>query len=440
MSGRNAAPCRMTVRKASYPLVCALACFAAQSCVEYLPPQESGPPGPDGPPPQPPAYPAQYQEPPPPPSPTQAYVPPPPPPSPDAALDSLLAPIALYPDPLIALILPASTVPGDISEASSYLSQYGDPGLIEGQPWDPSVRALAHYPTVITWLAQNMDWTQALGYAFRASPAAVMDAVQRLRARAAAAGTLVSTPQQQVLREEGEIEIVPADPAIIYIPEYDPEVVYSVEPYYGMGSPIGFGPPCNTGIWLSYSFDWRSHAVWAGARQRDGWHEDHASAGRPPPGSYSWHPPAPAAGAPVSPARPRENVAAPRPQPMPGALKPPLFHYNNPNQSHPAPVPPSTRSGPPPMDRPRLNGTPAPVVPEAPAHGTAPAPSTPERPGSARFAAPPAGSPAPLRQPPETPGGPARPSEPIRQHEAPAPHPAAAPAQSPAPTPDPKGH
>jgi hypothetical protein len=402
MSRPKPALLRMPFRKASFPVICMVACLAAQSCVEYLPPPDNGPPGPGGPPPQPPPYPSQVpDQPPPPPSPppypaAPAYAPAPP--NPNAALDSLLGPIALYPDPLVALILPASTVPADISSAASYLVQFGDPSRIDNQPWDPSVRALAHYPTVITWLAQNLDWTQALGSAFSASPAAVMDAIQRLRARAAAAGTLVSTSEQQVMNDEGEIEIVPSDPTTIYVPEYDPDVVYSVEPYYGMGSPIVFGPPCSAGIWLSYSFDWRSHAVWAGTRQEGGWHEARASAGHPPPGSHSWHPPA---SAPALPARPRENVAPPRPQPMPGTPRPPLYHYNNPAQDHAAPAPPSTRTGPPPMDRPRLNGTPAPAVPAAPTHASGLAPVVPERGAPPRYSTPPAGSPAPARLPPE---------------------------------------
>jgi hypothetical protein len=428
----------MTFRKASFRVICVLACLATQSCVEYLPPPDGGP-GPGGPPPAPPAYPTQGPEAvPPPPSPPAN---PPSPAGPNAALDSLLGPIALYPDPLIALILPASTVPADISSATSYLAQYGDPGSIDSQPWDPSVRGLAHYPTVIAWLAQNLDWTQALGTAFSASPAAIMDAIQRLRARAVAAGTLVSTTEQQVVTEEGEIEIVPTDPTTIYIPVYDPDVVYSVEPYYGMGTPVVFGPPCSAGIWLSYSFDWRSHAVWAGARQKGAWHEAHASEGHPPPGSHSWHPPTSAPNAAV-PFRSRENVVPPRPQPMPGTPKPPLFRYNTPAPVNAAPVPPSTRTGPPPMDRPRLNGTPAPAVPEPQAHTNGAGTSVPERAAPPRSSAPPAGPATPVREPPEAHGAPSRPSEPPREREAPAPHAAAAPAPAAAsaPTPEPKSH
>ena len=106
-------------------------------------------------------------------------------------------PIALYPDPLLALILPASTVPGDISAASAYLVQYGDMTRIDSQPWDPSVRALAHYPAIVTWMAENIEWTQAVGSAFLSSPAEVMASIQRLRARALASGALGRPPSSR---------------------------------------------------------------------------------------------------------------------------------------------------------------------------------------------------------------------------------------------------
>ncbi|HSY53393.1 MAG TPA: DUF3300 domain-containing protein, partial [Opitutaceae bacterium] len=166
-------------------------------------------------------------------------------PSPDQApdyapedLDQLLAPIALYPDPLIALILPASTVPSDVTLAAGYLNENGDPAQIDNQGWDASVKALAHYPDVIKWMAANLEWTQAVGDAFVQQPADVMKSIQQLRARARAAGTLVDTAQQQVVMDDdGNISIVPAQPEIIYVPEYDPDAVY-VEG----GPPLAYGP------------------------------------------------------------------------------------------------------------------------------------------------------------------------------------------------------
>ncbi|HZZ20848.1 MAG TPA: DUF3300 domain-containing protein [Opitutaceae bacterium] len=383
----------MPLRKALFPSVCVLAALASQSCVAYLPPdnppppptqaynppQEQQPPPPQpAPPPQQPAYyPAQYTEAAPPAPPSQ--------PSPNPALDDLVAPIALYPDPLIALILPASTVPGDVSAASNYLVQYGDQSQINNQPWDPSVRALAHYPTVIAWMASNMDWTQALGSAFSSDPNSVMDAVQRLRARAQAAGTLASTPQQEVLGEGGDIEIVPAQDNVIYVPVYDPEVVYSANPYYGYSGPfINFGEPCPAGIWLSYSFDWRSHRVWAGDREREGWRQSHTGGG-PPQGAHSWHPPA-GTRAVAPPARNHGN-RAPMPHPMPGAPNPPPEHYKRPvtnNVQTPANQPVS-HNYPAPQERPRLNAQPH----AGPANPQRQQVATPGQQGPARVVLPP---------------------------------------------------
>ena len=111
------------------------------------------------------------------------------------SLDQLLAPIALYPDPLIALILPSATVPTDLGAAAQYLANHGDPSQIANQPWSDSVKGLAHYPDVLAWMNDNMAWTQQVGGAFAGDPTAVMNAIQDLRARAQAAGTLQSGPQ-----------------------------------------------------------------------------------------------------------------------------------------------------------------------------------------------------------------------------------------------------
>jgi len=105
--------------------------------------------------------------------------------SPDT-LKQLLAPIALYPDALIALILPASTVPSDVVLASRYVAGSGDPKQIPNQPWDKSVQSLASYPDVVTWMDKNLEWTTSLGQAFLVQPADVMNAIQQLRAQAQA--------------------------------------------------------------------------------------------------------------------------------------------------------------------------------------------------------------------------------------------------------------
>ena len=122
-----------------------------------------------------------------------------------AQLDQLLGPIALYPDPLVALILPASTVPSDLAQAANYLSANGDPAGIDAQPWDLSVKGLAHYPQAVDWMNSNLDWTEALGAAFAQQPADVMKSIQQLRTQAWASGALVSTPQQTVVFEGDEI-------------------------------------------------------------------------------------------------------------------------------------------------------------------------------------------------------------------------------------------
>jgi hypothetical protein len=178
-------------------------------------------------------------------------------------LDQLFAPIALYPDALVALILPASTVPSDVTLAARYLEANGDPAQIDSQPWDDSVKALAHYPDVVKWMDANLEWTQAAGAAFLQQPADVMKSIQQLRARARAAGTLVDTAQQQVVMDDdGNISIVPAQPEIIYVPEYDPDAVY-VEG----GPPLAYGPGCQVGAWLGYECDWVGFGIRVGV-----WH------------------------------------------------------------------------------------------------------------------------------------------------------------------------
>lgn len=175
-------------------------------------------------------------------------------------LDQLLGPIALYPDALIALILPAATAPSDVVLAARYLNG-GDSARVDEQPWDDSVRALAHYPDVVKWMDENLRWTQQLGEAFLDQPAEVMKSVQRLRAEARAAGTLVDTPQQQVVVESEVITIVPAQPDVIYVPYYDPEIVYvRRDRYPGPFLTFSIGYP--TGFWLGYNVDWGHRRLW----------------------------------------------------------------------------------------------------------------------------------------------------------------------------------
>ena len=188
-------------------------------------------------------------------------------------LDRLLAPIALYPDALIALILPASTVPSDLVLAARYVGSNGDPAQIADQPWDDSVKSLARYPDVLKWMDQNLDWTTTVGDAFIDQPADVMNSVQRLRVKALAAGNLFDTPQQTIVKEETSIRIVPVEPDVIYVPEYDPEVVY-VQPYsQDLGPVLTFGAGFAVGSWLTYDLDWNRRGIYVG-QWRPGWKRD----------------------------------------------------------------------------------------------------------------------------------------------------------------------
>ena len=202
-------------------------------------------------------------------------------------LDQLLAPIALYPDPLIALMLPASAVPNDISLAAQYVASGGDPSGIDAQPWDPSVKGLAHYPEVLKWMNDNLDWTSALGAAFATQQADVMQSIQQLRAKARAAGTLVDTPQQQVDMEGDDIRVVPAAQDTIYVPEYNPDMVYGDAPDGYAGPYVTFGAGFPSGPWLGFECDWDDFGIWAGPwhpgwEYRRDWRDPHSSGNR-------WH-------------------------------------------------------------------------------------------------------------------------------------------------------
>jgi hypothetical protein len=184
-------------------------------------------------------------------------------------LDDLLAPIALYPDPLIAQILPAATFVDQIDEAARYVRQYGRAARIEDQPWDVSVKAIAHYPDVLFMMDQKADWSVALGQAYLDQPQDVMDSIQELRADAMAQGNLVSTREQQVIVEGNDIRIVPAAPEYIYVPVYDPQIVYVERgPSYGF---ITFGAGLAIGAWLSRDLNWREHRVYYHGWRGSGW-------------------------------------------------------------------------------------------------------------------------------------------------------------------------
>lgn len=148
-------------------------------------------------------------------------------------LQQLVAPIALYPDALVAQILGAATFPDQVAAASGWLQQNkkltGTPLMqaVDAQPWDPSVKALTQFPSVLDNMAKNLSWTSSLGEAYGSQAADVMSAVQVLRVKAQAAGNLKSGSQITVVQQSPQtIVIQPANPQVVYVPQYNPTVVY----------------------------------------------------------------------------------------------------------------------------------------------------------------------------------------------------------------------
>jgi hypothetical protein len=174
-------------------------------------------------------------------------------------LDYLLAPIALYPDPLLAQVLVAAGFPRQIVAASRVVRSGG--ADIGSRPWDASVKAVAHYPTVIAMMAEDPSWTAALGEAYANQPEDVMEAVQRLRREARDAGNLESNSEQQVIETDGYIEILPVDSEYLFVPEYDPGVVYEEDDEFEGGPDVSYGPGYPLGPWLDRTCDWPHHRV-----------------------------------------------------------------------------------------------------------------------------------------------------------------------------------
>jgi hypothetical protein len=180
-------------------------------------------------------------------------------------LDALLAPIALYPDALLAQILMASTYPLQVVEASRWYNQLGHDNLqgdalaqaLEPLPWDPSVKSLVPFPQVVAMLNTDLDWMQQLGYAFATQQADVMNAIQRLRHEAQASGTLRSSAQQNVVEDNGTIGIEPANPTVVYVPVYNPTIVYGAWPspdYQPVYIPPPFGYLPDSAYWGGFGF------------------------------------------------------------------------------------------------------------------------------------------------------------------------------------------
>ena len=193
-------------------------------------------------------------------------------------LDDLVAPIALYPDPLLSQILVASTYPLEVVEAQQWLQQNRNlsgtqlMNAARKQSWDASVQALVAFPDVLARLNQDVRWTTDLGNAFLAQQADVMNAVQTMRQRAQANGKLNSTPQQTVTTEnqdgQSAIAIQPADPQMIYPPVYDPMAIWG-PPVWGAYPPLyyppygwGWGPGINVGLYFGGWGGWGLFGGW----------------------------------------------------------------------------------------------------------------------------------------------------------------------------------
>ena len=181
-----------------------------------------------------------------------------------------MAPIALYPDSLVAQILAASTFPEQVVDADRWVQSHPDlkgedlAQAVDQLPWDPSVKALAAFPSVLGNMDKNLSWTSSLGDAYYNQEQGVMDAIQVMRRRAQEAGHLNSTPQQTVTTEGSDIEIEPVSPEIVYVPAYDPWIVY--------GGPIVAWPGWYPypGIWydgpVTLLRSWLRHRVLWGLR------------------------------------------------------------------------------------------------------------------------------------------------------------------------------
>jgi Protein of unknown function (DUF3300) len=193
---------------------------------------------------------------------------------PDDQLDSLVAPIALYPDPLLAQTLAASTYPLEVIQLQQWLAKNPDlkgqalADAVQKQNWDPSIQATAALPDVVKLLSDDITWTTDLGNAFLAQQADVMAAVQRMRLKAQGKGTLQTSQQQVVKTEEVEgksvVVVEQADPEVVYVPSYNPTIVYG-EPVYPY--PSIYYPPVGayvTGTAIAFGVGIAVGAAWHG--------------------------------------------------------------------------------------------------------------------------------------------------------------------------------
>jgi hypothetical protein len=354
----------------------------------------------------------------------------------DSDLDSLVAPIALYPDALVAQVLGAATFPDQVVEANNFLKSNANlsgtalQSAVEQRSWDPAVQALTQFPSVLDNLAKNISWTSALGEASALQQEDTLAAVQRMRAKAYAAGNLKSSNEIKVVQQSPQVIVIqPANPQVVYVPTYNPTVIYGATvttPGYSTSdvvaaSIISFGIGVAVGAAISNSSCGYSYWGWGmswGVRTIScgggyyygnpywwgGYYPGYRPGYRPPyyppprPPYYGGRPPYPPNGG-----RPPYPRPTPLPAPIPG--RPP-----RPNPGKPTPLP-SPTPGPNPGKPPTIQPVPT------------PRPTPNPNPGK-----PPTTLPAPTPRP--TPG------KPITTLPAPTPRPT--PTPSPRPTPAPR--
>jgi len=177
-------------------------------------------------------------------------------------VEQLVAPIALYPDPLLAQMLTAAAYPEEILEARRYFDGRRGYSALDRQDWDSSVRAVARYPEALDLLARDIAWTEALGIAYINQPDDVSDAIQRWRLQAWDLGNLRSDARQTVYVENGYVRIVPTQQEYVYVPSYDPRVIYFDRYQPGYPGYLLFSSGYGIGSWFDRDWDWRSRRIY----------------------------------------------------------------------------------------------------------------------------------------------------------------------------------
>ena len=279
----------------------------------------------------------------------------------EADLEKLVAPIALYPDPLIAIILPASVYPVEIVQAARFVRDTNNIPRLKDQPWDSNVKAVAEFPAVIQKMSDDLAWTVDLGQAFVDGQAEVMNAIQELRKKADSLGTLKTGPQQVVIVTNAIVErtveqqivyvtntiveIQPSDPQVIYVPTYDPWIVYYPPPPTYVGPPpvVTFAAGVTLGLVIANNCNWHYGGIYLGG----GGGVIVVGGGRPP-----YYPPPP-------------GFRPPPYHPPPG-YRPPPPGYRPPGYPPPGSRPPGTppaRPMPAPTTRPVTPGSTSAVTP-----------------------------------------------------------------------------